>query len=597
MAEAASKTQGNPPPKTGASKANEQPLPDLTGRTLGDYQILRRLGVGGMGQVYLARQLSLKREVALKLLRDELNKNPMALMRFQAEAEAVAKLNHPNIVHIHQMGEAEGLRYMALEYVEGRNLRDHLARKGPPDLPVTLSIIRQVVLAIQQAHEHGIVHRDIKPENILVTRKVEVKVTDFGLSRYFAGETPALNLTQSGITLGTPLYMSPEQVQGHPVDHRSDIYSLGVTCYHLLAGEPPFRGATAFDVALKHVQDQPPRLAELCPDLPPDLCGMVHKMMAKNPDDRYSSAREILRELAKVRDSLALNAGGPNSIAHLQPQVIAISEPMPIPAALTYHNALQTTDASNRRRLPRKWGRWALAIGACLVATTGGVLLSSTKSRPPEPTPTPSPASNSSGNSTAPTDLRPEGKIVPARERELLALIRTETTKPDDYLKASIELGLLYVQERRLDEANSRFIELEKKHYLVNKADNDPIPGAAAFNLAASMAGRLGRAVALAYRPPKTNLKSADDAKAEARASNDLVMNVVNDPFPNAKGKQKDKLEKLTFQAVSAFLVKHPDLYQALSEALNRNMSTLGLTRLDPPALDLLRSPPRLGLK
>jgi serine/threonine protein kinase len=232
MAEAASKTQGNSQTKSAAPKANDPSLPDLTGRTLGDYQILRKLGAGGMGQVYLARQLSLKREVALKFLRDDLNENKTALMRFQAEAEAVAKLNHPNIVHIHQMGEAEGLRYMALEYVEGRNLRDHLARKGPPDVPITLSIIRQVVLALQQAHEQGLVHRDIKPENILVTRKVDVKVTDFGLSRYFAGETPALNLTQSGVTLGTPLYMSPEQVQGQTLDHRSDIYSLGVTCFH-----------------------------------------------------------------------------------------------------------------------------------------------------------------------------------------------------------------------------------------------------------------------------------------------------------------------------------------------------------------------------
>src|SRR4029450_4788747 len=165
-------------------------------------------------------------------------------------------------------GESDGLRFMVLEFVDGRNLRDYLARKGPPDLPVTLSVMRQVALALQKAHEEGIVHRDIKPENILVTRKVEVKVTDFGLSRFFTGAAQAVNLTQSGITLGTPLSMPPEQVQGKPVDHRSDIYSLGVTCYHLLTGEPPFRGATAFDVALKHVQDQPRPLAELRPDLP-----------------------------------------------------------------------------------------------------------------------------------------------------------------------------------------------------------------------------------------------------------------------------------------------------------------------------------------
>lgn len=569
MADAASKTQGQAPAKT-IAPVTDPSLPDLTGRTLGDYQILRRLGVGGMGQVYLARQLSLKREVALKLLRDELNKNPTALMRFQAEAEAVAKLNHPNIVHIHQMGEVEGLRFMALEYVEGRNLRDHLARKGPPDLPITLSIIRQVVLAIQQAHEYGIVHRDIKPENILITRKVEVKVTDFGLSRYFAGETPALNLTQSGITLGTPLYMSPEQVQGHAVDHRSDIYSLGVTCYHLLAGEPPFRGATAFDVALKHVQDQPQPLGELCPDLPADLCGMIHKMMAKNPNDRYASAREILRDLAKVRDGLSLSGGGPNTGARLQIPGIALSGPIPTPAAATHHNGLQNTEGLPLQTPPRKWGKWAIGLGVCLLATTGGVLLSATKSQP-QPDPPPTPTWTSSVSTTGLSDIRPSEKMVTVRERELIALITPRSSEPEvnqAILQGSIELGLLYVRERRLDEAADRFKKLEK----------EPLPGVRTF----SMAGRLGQAVVLAYR----------DTKPNATASIDLVTKVVNEPYPNAK----QKVEK-TYQEVAKFLAKHPDLCQGVADALNRNMVTLSLTKLEPLTLELLRAPPRLGLK
>jgi len=592
MADTASKPQGSSSTKSAAPKANDQALPDLTGRTLGDYQILRRLGVGGMGQVYLARQLTLKREVALKLLRDDLNKNPTALMRFQAEAEAVAKLNHPNIVHIHQMGETDGLRYMVLEYVEGRNLRDHLARKGPPDLLVTLSIIRQVVLAIQQAHEQGIVHRDIKPENILVTRKVEVKVTDFGLSRYFAGDTPALNLTQSGITLGTPLYMSPEQVQGQAVDNRSDIYSLGVTCYHLLAGEPPFRGATAFDVALKHVQEQPSPLKDLCPDIPSELCGIVHKMMAKDPNDRYSSARDILRELARVRDSVAANLGGPNSTSIPKPPLIAISEPLPIAAAVTYHNALQNTAETHRPRQPLRWGPWAIAIVACLMAATGGVLLSSTKNRPPEPLPAPTTTSNAGGNINGLIEIQPAGKLTTTRERELLSLINAESTKPDDYLKASIELGLLYVKEHRSDDANNLFKSLENKRF--KKAENDPVPGISAFNSTAGMAGRLGEAVVLAYREPKLG-KPVDNSKAidNARASCEMVMHVVNDPLPNAK----QKPDKPPFQVVSTFLMRHADLFQAVSDALNRNQGVLGSFKPDQQALELLRAPPKLGTR
>src|SRR2546425_8522879 len=170
--------------------------PDLTGTTLGDYHILRRLGQGGMGQVYLAEQVSLKRKVALKLLKSILAANPTALARFKKEAEAVARATHANIVQVYFIGETDGIHYMALEYVEGRNLREYLNKKGPPDVALGLSILRQIAAAIQRAHEHGIIHRDIKPENILLTRKGEVKVTDFGLSRCLDGTGAAVNLTQ-----------------------------------------------------------------------------------------------------------------------------------------------------------------------------------------------------------------------------------------------------------------------------------------------------------------------------------------------------------------------------------------------------------------
>ena len=168
--------------------------------------------------------------------------------------------------------------------------------------------MRQVAAALERAGELGIVHRDIKPENILLTRKGEVKVTDFGLSRCFATEAP-LNLTQSGVTMGTPLYMWPEQVRGQPIDPRTDIYSFGVTCYHMLAGEPPFRGTTAFDVAVQHVQGEPRPLGSLRPDLPPELCAVVHKMMARRPEDRYQSARDILNDLSRFKDGIGLTTG------------------------------------------------------------------------------------------------------------------------------------------------------------------------------------------------------------------------------------------------------------------------------------------------
>src|SRR5229473_4494583 len=189
---------------------------------------------------------------------------------------------------------------MALEYVEGFNLREYLIKKGPPQVPLALSIMRQVASALAEANEHGIVHRDIKPENILLTRKGQVKVADFGLARCFAQDQQTLNLTQSGVTMGTPLYMSPEQVQGQTLDARTDIYSFGVTCYHMLAGEPPFKGDTPFEVALQHVQAEPRPLREIRPDLPPDMCAIVEKMMAKQPDQRYQTGRDLLKDLNRL---------------------------------------------------------------------------------------------------------------------------------------------------------------------------------------------------------------------------------------------------------------------------------------------------------
>ena len=229
---------------------------DLSGRQLGDFHLLRRLGRGAMADVYLAEQGRLKRRVAVKILKPELAGDRTYLQRFQLEAQAAASLVHANIVQIYEVGCVDQLHYIAQEYVQGQNLREYIARHGPPDLPHALSIMRQVAAALAKAAEQGVVHRDIKPENIMLTAGGEVKVADFGLAR-LTREGAANDLTQVGITLGTPLYMSPEQVEGKPLDPRSDIYSFGVTCYHMLSGVPPFRGETALGVAVQHLKKQP----------------------------------------------------------------------------------------------------------------------------------------------------------------------------------------------------------------------------------------------------------------------------------------------------------------------------------------------------
>ncbi|MEX2119620.1 MAG: serine/threonine-protein kinase [Pirellulales bacterium] len=274
------------------------PEVDLSGRQLGDFRLLRRLGRGAMAEVYLAEQGSLRRQVAIKVLKSHLATDETYVKRFHNEAQAAASLVHANIVQIHDVGSSEGVHYIAQEYVQGQNLQEFMVRRGPPDVKLALAIMRQVASALHKAALAGIVHRDIKPENIMLGRSGEVKVADFGLARLTGNG--GVNLTQVGITMGTPLYMSPEQVEGRTLDPRSDIYSFGVTCFQMLAGTPPFRGETALSVAVQHLKTEPQRLEHLRPDLPVSLCRIVHKMLAKNPAQRYETARDLLVDLRGV---------------------------------------------------------------------------------------------------------------------------------------------------------------------------------------------------------------------------------------------------------------------------------------------------------
>ncbi len=263
--------------------------------------MLRRLGRGGMADVYLAEQISLRRPVALKVLKSHLAQDETYVRRFHNEAQAAAKLVHANIVQIHEVGCVDGFHYIAQEYVPGQNLKQLLSRRGKGlDAALAVNVLRQVAAALQKAAEQNIIHRDIKPENIMLSNSGDVKVADFGLARVVRDGAPT-DLTQVGITMGTPLYMSPEQVEGQPTDPRSDLYSLGVTAYHMLSGRTPFEGETALAIAVQHLRTEPVRLESKRPDLPEGLCRIVHKLLAKNKKDRYQQPIELLRELRALR--------------------------------------------------------------------------------------------------------------------------------------------------------------------------------------------------------------------------------------------------------------------------------------------------------
>lgn len=293
--------------RTLGAPAYTAPAVDLSDCVLDDFRLLRRLGSGGMAQVYLAEQMSLGRTVAIKVMRSDLDPDDTHEQRFEHEARAAAGLNHHSIVQVYAVGQADGIRYIAQEYVHGLNLRQYIQRRKPPNAHVAVHLMKQVCSALQAAHKAGIVHRDIKPENIMVTRKMTAKVTDFGLAQLTLGGE-RVNLTQRGVTMGTPLYMSPEQVNGANVDPRSDLYSLGVSFYHVLAGQPPFEADSALALAYKHLNDEAPPLREKRPDLPPSLIEVIRRLMAKSPEDRFPDAKAVLDELKRIEKSGEVHA-------------------------------------------------------------------------------------------------------------------------------------------------------------------------------------------------------------------------------------------------------------------------------------------------
>ena len=341
---------------------------DLSGQVLGHFQLLRRLGRGAMAEVYLAEQRSLDRRVAVKILKPELAGDQTYLARFQREAQAAASLVHANIVQIYEVGHVGSFHYIAQEYVEGQSLREWIARNGPPDLARALSVLRQAAAALAKAGLQGIVHRDIKPENILLTRAGEVKVADFGLAHFAHGDN-AQGLTQVGITLGTPLYMSPEQVEGKPLDPRSDIYSLGVTCYHMLSGSPPFHGETALAVAVQHLKREPQPLEELRPDLAPALCRMIHKMLAKDPAERWQSAAELLRALRRLQQE-HFAEGWPEELPGWDSIPIAVPDQSDFNLTRQLDGLAKTMAMANTGQ-KRRWWLWLTASAAAFVVGLG----------------------------------------------------------------------------------------------------------------------------------------------------------------------------------------------------------------------------------
>jgi len=300
----------------------------------GRYRIIRKLGTGGMANVYLAEDQELGRRVAIKILNDRHAGDEQFVERFRREAKNAAGLSHPNIVSIYDRGEAEGTYYIAMEYLDGRSLKELIVARGPAPIPLAIDYARQILAALRFAHRNGVVHRDIKPHNIMVGDEGRLKVTDFGIAR--AGTS---QMTEVGSIIGTAQYLSPEQAKGAPVDQTSDLYSLGIVLYELLTGTVPFNGDTPVEIAMKHLSTVPPEPSTLRPEVPEDLDAIVVRSLGKTPEERYGSAEEMDADLARVARGVAIS----HETEEAATQILSRpTQPMPTAATIVQPRRPQT---------------------------------------------------------------------------------------------------------------------------------------------------------------------------------------------------------------------------------------------------------------
>ena len=321
------------------------------GTRLGRYEIRTHIGTGGMGEVYLAQDVELERILALKILPAEFASDAGRMRRFIQEARAASGLNHPNILTIYEINHEGTTPFIATEYIDGLTLRKRI-KGGPVPVMEALDTAIQIASALGAAHQAGIVHRDVKPENVMLRKDGYVKVLDFGLARpterhEVSMEAATLVNTEIGMIVGTASYMSPEQARGQRVDPRSDIFSLGMVIYEMLAGRSPFIGATNSDIVASILKEDPPRLTDLSPDIPSELERVVNRALTKDKDQRYQTAGELLSDLKRLKQNLDFEIQKDSSVrADSQVSGGAVTAAMPARAFTADHPPAKSTSAS-----------------------------------------------------------------------------------------------------------------------------------------------------------------------------------------------------------------------------------------------------------
>lgn len=434
------------------AEASENRSPeDLLGSVLGTCTMERILGRGGMGVVYLAQQSRPHRQVAVKALLLSLMPDPERrrrfLQRFRREADAIAALEHPNILPIYEYGEQADLAYLVMPYVAGGTLRDLVQEKGPLPLPEVAGYLAQAAAALDYAHTHGIIHRDVKPQNMLLYPDQRLMLSDFGIAKVAEqaaaddGEAPTLpQLTTMGHVVGTPDYIAPEQAMGYPIDTRVDIYSLGVVLFYLVTGRVPFAGSQPMTVAAKHVSEPPPSPRQFRPDLPPAAAQVILKALAKSPAERYATAGELSRAFRAALEAPSEPAPSPtpNQAPAKRVPPVVVSPPQPPkgndPRRTTRHPENVPGAPAEKAGQPLPKRRW-LAIGAVIliaILIIGGTLaainaanqphtnttptVTATTGTTPTSTPTPSPSPSPTPTQSPTTTVTPPPLLYTANQ-------------------------------------------------------------------------------------------------------------------------------------------------------------------------------------
>ncbi|MFH0887627.1 MAG: protein kinase [Planctomycetota bacterium] len=283
-------------------KSNSQDKDILTGKVFGACRLIKKIGEGGMGVVYLAHHLALNKNVAVKILPPSFAQEDERVKRFIREARSAAQLEHSNIVQIYNVAKQDDYYFIIMQYVDGESLAGKIRREGKINLSEALRIVNDVAVALSVAHHKGIIHRDIKPENIMITKNDEIKLMDFGLARVL---DVASHLSRTGDILGTPYYLSPEQAKGLKVDGRADIYALGITLYYMISGKRPFDGDSTVSIILKHINEKPPPIREFNPEIPESVSLIINKMMEKDAMNRYQSTEELINDIDRCSNEIA----------------------------------------------------------------------------------------------------------------------------------------------------------------------------------------------------------------------------------------------------------------------------------------------------